>query len=1212
MEVALTKVSGSPAYQQLYQRLSEPQPDKLDKEPAVDLQTVIAKLATDSPEELRRIFQALRRGELILAAAKLKGAELRSLVAALISTDLPNIGKVQQDFVHAIERHATHAKNQIIYYQLVLDALLQSEVVDLEAFALQRQYAPTPISETAQNFSAPRGNAQTINTAIYQRVVQAIAKANISGINAKILAFGESAELIESDEILQQLLLLIEQAEIRVQLAKALPERVLLDIVYLFSPQVAALTEQLLAQSEILLQVDITANQSSIAAWQQQLWTGSLAALMTGQRKTLDPAGYLHELARWFSRSSSEGASAVMQSWFAALEQSQNYGMLYNMLQHLIVSGSSAYQQLYQRFSATQPNKELMVDLRTVIDKLATDSPEELHHIFQVLRRGELSLSTAQLQSAELQHLITVLIQMDSPDVGDVQQDFVQAIEHHAAQAKDQTAYYNQVLNALLQGKVVDLEAFASQIKGEPKSGEKSETLMQDSGSQAYQQLYRRLSVTQADNELIVDLQTVIAKLATDSPKELHHIFQALRHGELVLAAAKLNGAELRSLLGALISTDLPNIGEVQQDFIQAIERHAAQAKDQAVYYQLVFDALLQSEIVDLEAFALQKQYAPISMSAPALDQGQTVESTISKTVEKASASEVNAQTINKAIYQRIVQAIVKAHIAGIDAKVLILGELTELVESDQIRQQLLLLIEQAEMRVQLAEKLPERVLLDIVYLFSPQAAALTEQLLAQSEILFQVTEAANQNNQSSQGSIAIWRQQLWSASLAALMAGQHNALDPTEYLLVLGRWFSPSQSAPAILQAWHTALAQSQKYGTLFNMLQQLIVQQNQHSFNVGVNDGINVDANVGTEVMVESEPPAVSQAKLSGSPAYQQLYQRLSATQSSNADINLATDLQTVIAKLATDSPEELRRIFQALRCGELFLAAAQLQAAELRSLTAALIQMDASDISEVQQDFVQTIELYAAQAKDQAVYYQFVLDALLHGEVVDLEAFALKRALENKIPMAAQPNAVDNISPGQEAVDSVASDKKPALIILDEALGLSSEAEVTEEIYISNAGQVLAAPYLPRLFSALNLMKDGDFVDRSSAERAAHLLQFMVNAQTQSPEYQLLLNKILCGITTGTPICREIAISEQEIALIEDFIRGMIQNWKTIGETSISGLRQTFLQRKGRLQLKEGMWYLTIEPGTFDMLLDGLPWSFSVIKHAWMERVIHVTWR
>ncbi|MBP7112042.1 MAG: hypothetical protein KBA82_03525, partial [Nitrosomonas sp.] len=170
-----------------------------------------------------------------------------------------------------------------------------------------------------------------------------------------------------------------------------------------------------------------------------------------------------------------------------------------------------------------------------------------------------------------------------------------------------------------------------------------------------------------------------------------------------------------------------------------------------------------------------------------------------------------------------------------------------------------------------------------------------------------------------------------------------------------------------------------------------------------------------------------------------------------------------------------------------------------------------------------------------------------------------------------------------------------------------------EILEEIYIHNAGQVLAAPYLPRLFTMLNLVEDGVFIDRQAAERAVHLLQFMVNEQTQTPEYQLTLNKVLCGITTGIPIDNRIDISAHEKKTIEGLMLGMIQNWKTIGNTSISGLRQTFLQRKGRLHLKEdGMWYLTIEPGTFDMLLDSLPWSYSVIKHAWMERAIHVTWR
>ncbi|WP_292914133.1 contractile injection system tape measure protein, partial [Nitrosomonas sp.] len=196
----------------------------------------------------------------------------------------------------------------------------------------------------------------------------------------------------------------------------------------------------------------------------------------------------------------------------------------------------------------------------------------------------------------------------------------------------------------------------------------------------------------------------------------------------------------------------------------------------------------------------------------------------------------------------------------------------------------------------------------------------------------------------------------------------------------------------------------------------------------------------------------------------------------------------------------------------------------------------------------------------------------------------------------------------------VENAAAMQKPPLLDWDALLHRAQSVDdVREEIYIENAGQVLAAPYLPRLFSMLKLFEDGAFVDRHAAERAVHLLQFMVNEQTRSPEYQLTLNKILCGVKTGIPICAEIDISAHEQETIEGLIRGMIQNWKTIGNTSISGLRETFLQRKGKLQLKEdGMWYLTVEPGVFDMLLDSLPWSYSVIKHSWMERAVHVTWR
>ena len=47
------------------------------------------------------------------------------------------------------------------------------------------------------------------------------------------------------------------------------------------------------------------------------------------------------------------------------------------------------------------------------------------------------------------------------------------------------------------------------------------------------------------------------------------------------------------------------------------------------------------------------------------------------------------------------------------------------------------------------------------------------------------------------------------------------------------------------------------------------------------------------------------------------------------------------------------------------------------------------------------------------------------------------------------------------------------------------------------------------------------------------------------------------------------------------------------------------------KGK-DLKGDAWHLLVEPRAFDMLLDQLPWSFSMIKHPWMDRVVYVDWR
>lgn len=165
---------------------------------------------------------------------------------------------------------------------------------------------------------------------------------------------------------------------------------------------------------------------------------------------------------------------------------------------------------------------------------------------------------------------------------------------------------------------------------------------------------------------------------------------------------------------------------------------------------------------------------------------------------------------------------------------------------------------------------------------------------------------------------------------------------------------------------------------------------------------------------------------------------------------------------------------------------------------------------------------------------------------------------------------------------------------------------------ELPLNNAGQVLVAPFLPRLFEMLKLTEAGKFLHFQAAERAVHLLQYIVNEQTNAPEYELTLNKVLCGIPTEAPISAGIDITQFERDTIQQMLTSIIAHWKILGSTSVTGLRTTFLQRQAWLRLGEEGWQLQVHPGPFDMLLDHLPWSIALLKTSWMDQPLHVNWR
>ncbi|MGK7914342.1 MAG: contractile injection system tape measure protein, partial [Prochloraceae cyanobacterium] len=166
-------------------------------------------------------------------------------------------------------------------------------------------------------------------------------------------------------------------------------------------------------------------------------------------------------------------------------------------------------------------------------------------------------------------------------------------------------------------------------------------------------------------------------------------------------------------------------------------------------------------------------------------------------------------------------------------------------------------------------------------------------------------------------------------------------------------------------------------------------------------------------------------------------------------------------------------------------------------------------------------------------------------------------------------------------------------------------------SEEIYIYNSGLVLLWPFLPRIFASLKLIQKGHFVNSESAERAVLILQYLVDAATEIPEHLLLLNKILCGLDFLEPIAANLEITEPQRDECEHLLSAVISNWSILKNTSIEGFRHAFLQREGILKVRNGSWLLQVKQETYDVLLDRLPWSISVVKLPWMNELLHVEW-
>jgi hypothetical protein len=199
---------------------------------------------------------------------------------------------------------------------------------------------------------------------------------------------------------------------------------------------------------------------------------------------------------------------------------------------------------------------------------------------------------------------------------------------------------------------------------------------------------------------------------------------------------------------------------------------------------------------------------------------------------------------------------------------------------------------------------------------------------------------------------------------------------------------------------------------------------------------------------------------------------------------------------------------------------------------------------------------------------------------------------------------------------AIDSGWTESRPALpdASVDESgpridKAAAFDVPPPETAFAANAGLVLLAGFLPRFLTAVQARReDGTLAD---AARLPMLLHCLACGGTEAGEWELLLPKILSGLEPADSCDTAITLTDLERAEMESLLQAVIGHWNRLQNVSADGLRAAFLTREGRLRREDDAWLLEVHGEAQDILLQFVPWQYSIIRLPWMRRMLTVDW-
>jgi hypothetical protein len=165
----------------------------------------------------------------------------------------------------------------------------------------------------------------------------------------------------------------------------------------------------------------------------------------------------------------------------------------------------------------------------------------------------------------------------------------------------------------------------------------------------------------------------------------------------------------------------------------------------------------------------------------------------------------------------------------------------------------------------------------------------------------------------------------------------------------------------------------------------------------------------------------------------------------------------------------------------------------------------------------------------------------------------------------------------------------------------------------LVVDHAGLIVLHPFLPRLFENVGIAPHGTrALDPALLPRAAALLAYAALGDDNPLDFELGLIKVLLGLRPEAVVLTPAGtLSAADRDEVDALLHSVIEHWQVLKHTSIAGLRGSFLQRRGLLTAIDGSWRLRVEPDSFDMLIDRLPWALGPVKLPWMTTLLFTEW-